>query len=304
MTRENITMKKHQILRFCALSLGIILFCAQLAYAQSRSIPVAVPTTSSQTVLQQLATANVVYLGETHANPDAHLAELQIIEELHRQNPNLAIAMEMFQRPFQVYLNRYLGNDLMEMRLRELTQYKERWGYPWEYYAPFLRFAKANRLPVLAIDIPTEISRKVARRGLESLSRFERQYVAPLSEIQTDNAAYRQLMLEIFNRTPSTRRRTNDFERYFQSQLAQNETMAETIAKFLQDNADFQVVVITDRNRILYGYGIPSGVAKRLGSANLVQRTVSIDPPPDIEITADRPIADFIWRTSQTENRG
>ena len=254
--------------------------------------------------MQQLARANVVYLGENHANQEDHLAQLQIIQQLHRQNPNLAIAMEMFQRPFQVYLDRYLGNDLMEMRLRELTQYRRRWGYPWEYYAPILRFAKANRLPVLAIDTLAEISNQVARRGLESLSPFEQQYIPPFSDIRTDNLEYRQFLSQIYDRTPSNRRQTNNFDRYFQAQVVRNETMADAIAKFLKANPDFQIVVITGQSPIVYRYGIPSCVARRLGGANLIQSTVLINPPPDLQITSDRPISDFIWITREVANRG
>ncbi len=290
-------MRKRQIARLCALSLGIILFCTQMASAQRVSSPRQLPTYSPQTVLQQLTQANVVYLGETHNNPQDHLIQLQIIEELHRQNPNIAIAMEMFQRPFQFQLDRYIANDLTERQLQDRTDYKDRWGYPWEYYAPILRFAKANRLPVLAMNTPTEITRKVARSGLESLSQSEQQYIPPLSEIRTDNPAYRQLMLDIYQQMHQGVGGSNSFERFFQAQVLWDETMAEVIAKFLRTNPDFQVVAIVGQGHIIYGHGIPTRVARRLGSANLVQRTVLLNPSPNDQYKADRSAADFIWRS-------
>lgn len=301
MTVENIiAMRKRQFVRLCVLSLGIILFCTQLVSAQRPSSPTVVPIYSPQSVLQQLTRANVVYLGEAHGSPEDHLAQQQIIEQLHRQNPNLAIAMEMFQRPYQFYIDRYLANDLIEPRLRELTRYRETWDYPWEYYAPILRFAKANRLPVLAINAPTEITSKVARGGLESLSRLEQQYyIPPLSDIRTNSVDYRQLMAQIYQRNQPNRRVSNNFERYFQAQVLWNETMGEVIAKFLQANPDFQVVVLVGHDRIIYGYGIPSTVERRIGSRNLVQKTVLINPSSETAIKADKPVADFIWRTRQ-----
>ncbi|MFB2918594.1 ChaN family lipoprotein [Aerosakkonema funiforme] len=291
-------MRKCQFVSLCALSLGIILFCTQLVNAQRVLPPRQLPTYTSQTVLSQLAQANVVYLGETHDNPEDHIIQLQIIEELHRQNPNIAIAMEMFQRPFQFELDRYIGNELTEVRLRERTDYENRWGFPWEYYAPILRFAKANRLPVLALNTPTEITRKVARRGLESLSREEQQYIPPLSEIRTDNAAYRVLMLQIYEQMHQGSGSSSSFERFFQAQVLWDETMAEVIAQFLQRNPDFQVVTLVGQGHVVYGYGIPSRVARRLGSANLVQRVVLLNPPDSSQFKADKSIADFIWRTT------
>ena len=54
--------------------------------------------TTFSDALKELAKANVVYLGETHDNPEDHKIQLQIIQELQRRNPKkIAIAMEMFQ---------------------------------------------------------------------------------------------------------------------------------------------------------------------------------------------------------------
>ncbi|HEY9853012.1 MAG TPA: ChaN family lipoprotein [Leptolyngbyaceae cyanobacterium] len=294
-------MKKHRFIRLFALFVGIVLFCSQWVHAQRVPIPVQPISYNSQAVIDQLARANVVYLGETHNKAEDHLAQLQIIEELHRRNPNIAIGMEMFQRPFQFYIDRFLANDMMEPILRERTQYNKRWGFPWEYYAPILRFAKANRLPVLALNAPTEIIRKVARSGLESLSSTEQQfYIPPLSDIRTDNQAYRQLMQEIYQQSHQGLGKSNNFERFFQAQVVWDETMADVIAKYLKDNPDFQVVVLAGQGHIVYGHGIPSRVARRLGDANIVQRTVLLNPPAEMQSTNNSPIAvaDFVWRTT------
>ena len=298
----NIAMKKRQFICLCCSALAIILVFTHRINAQTASSPVQLSTSISPAVVQQLAQANVIYLGETHDSPQDHLVQLQIIEELHRRNPNIAIAMEMFQRQYQFYIDRYLANDLTEVRLQEATKYKERWGYPWEYYAPILRFAKANRLPVLALNAPSEIVRKVARNGLESLSQIEQQYyIPPISDIRTDNVAYRELMQEIYAGMHQQHGRSNNFERFFQAQVLWDETMAEVIAKFVQANPDFQVIVLAGQGHIIYGYGIPSRVARRLGESNLVQRTVLLNPPSNITSKTDTPIADFIWKTTLTD---
>ena len=62
-----------------------------------------------------------------------------------------------------------------------LADYQRRWGYDWELYAPILRFARAERIPVLALNTPSEVTRKVARTGLNQLSFAERQWIPPIS---------------------------------------------------------------------------------------------------------------------------
>jgi uncharacterized iron-regulated protein len=102
-----------------------------------------------------------VYLGETHDSPEDHQAQLEILQALYREKlknakdataPRLVIAMEMFQRPYQNILDQYIAGKITEEQLIEQSEYEERWGFPWEYYAPILRFARAHQLPRLSLE--------------------------------------------------------------------------------------------------------------------------------------------------------
>ncbi len=294
-----------------ALSLGIVLLCSPV-YAQIKNFGSQVRqeranrdvgglnssgfkkvVDSPKEILPQLARADVVYLGETHDNPKDHQTQLEIIQEL-RRNSKIAIAMEMFQRPYQGVLDSYLAGQLSEQELLEQSEYKQRWGFPWEYYAPILRFAQEKQLPVLALNTPTEVTRQVTREGLASLTPKQRSFIPPFSEIRTDNTEYRQMMLRIFKQHQHGSHGSADFERFFLAQVLWDETMAEKIAQFLQANPDYQVVVLVGQGHIVYGYGIPSRVARRMQDKHLVQRSVLLSPPEDVADTT-KPIADFVF---------
>lgn len=248
-------------------------------------------------VLQQLAQrSQVIYLGELHSRPEDHQAQLEIIRALHQQQPKLTIAMEMFQRPYQSVLDRYLKGEITEAQLVELSQYRRRWGYPWELYAPILRFAKDQGLPVLALNTPTEVTRKVGRQGLASLSVVDRRFIPPLSEIRTDDPPYRQRIRQVFDEIHQGKGNSDRFERFFQAQVLWDETMAERIAQSLKANPDRLVVVMTGQGHVLFGDGIPSRVARRMGSRPFSQSIILLNPTPDLP-KGERPIADYFWRT-------
>lgn len=292
---QNIPMKKRQITKLWAWSLSILLFCTLPADAQKISSPLQRRNYTSQEVLQQLAQTNVVYLGETHDRPEDHKAQLKIIQELYRHNRKIAIAMEMFQRPYQGVLDQYLAGKITEAQLVEQSQYKQRWAFPWEYYAPILRFAKENQLPVLALNTPAEVTRKVAKKGLESLTPAEREYIPPFDEIRTDNSEYRQMVREGYQEHQAAGHGSSaDFERFFTAQVLWDETMAQKIAQFLERHPDYQVVVLAGQAHIIYGYGIPSRVARRLGS-KIVQRSILLNHSQEDEFSTDKPIADYLW---------
>ena len=293
-------MKTTKLIQLCALSLSLFLLCSSAAKAEPTVSPGRTQTYTNQEILQQLLKARVVYLGETHDSLEDHQAQLKIIQEMQRQNPKIAIALEMFQRPFQSVLDGYLAGKLTEEQLVEQTEYDRRWRFPWEYYAPILRFAKQNQLPLLALNTPTEVTRKVATQGLESLTAEEKIHIPPIAEIRTDNAEYRQMLLEVFQQhQKAAQGNSTAFERFLQAQVLWDETMAEKIAEFVKANPDYQVVVLAGKGHIVCDYGIPSRVERRLGVGNVKARSVLFDLPADSLCSAKTPIADYIWKDAQ-----
>lgn len=290
-------MKQTKLIKLYALSLSLFLLYNSAVAAEPTASPQPQQTYTNQQILQQLVKAKVVYLGETHDSAEDHQAQLKIIREMHRQNRKIAIAMEMFQRPFQGAIDSYLAGKLTEEQLVDRTEYDRRWRFPWETYAPFLRFAKENQLPVLALNTPSEVTRKVATQGLESLRAEDKKYIPPVSEIRTDNAEYRQMLLEIYQQHQKAGQgNSTAFERFLQAQVLWDETMAEKIAEFVKANPDYQVVVLAGKGHIIYGYGIPSRVERRLGTGKVKVRSVLFSSPQNPALSADKRIADFVWQ--------
>lgn len=297
---HNICMKTTKLIKLCALSLSIFLLYSSVATAEPMANPQPQQSYTNQEILQQLVKARIVYLGETHDSVADHQAQLKIIQEMQRQNPKIAIAMEMFQRPFQSVLDGYLAGKLTEEQLVEQTEYNQRWRFSWESYAPILRFAKENKLPVIALNTPSEVTRKVASQGLESLTAEDKKHIPPISEIRTDNAEYRQLLLEVYQQhQKAAQGNSTAFERFLQAQVLWDETMAESIAQFVKANPDYQVVVLAGKGHIIYGYGIPSRVERRLGVGNVKVRSILFSSPTDTPLSVDKSIADFVWKHSQ-----
>ena len=269
----------------------LVLLCTlitQLPPGQSFS-----PSLTHAEIISELTKADIVYLGETHDRPADHEAQLAIITALHQHDPQVAIALEMFQRPYQPVLDQYLAGSINEAELREKTEYDTRWGFDWEYYAPILRFAKAHQLPLLALNTPTEVTRKVASQGLEALSSEDRRYIPPRSDIRLDNEDYRQMMQEAYQmHAHGGHGNSDNFERFFAAQVLWDETMAQAIAQFWQANSQYQVIVLAGRGHIIYGYGIPSRVARRL--TNVIGRLVLLGSPQDSESRQPSP-ADYFW---------
>jgi uncharacterized iron-regulated protein len=191
---------------------------------------------------------------------DHHLTQLEIIRHLHGQNPNLAIGMEAFQQPFQWALDDYISGTMDEQDMLSTTEYFQRWRMDYRLYAPILRYARKHGLPVVALNLPVELTREVGRHGMDAISPEARARLP--AEIDRSDAAYEQRLRKIFAHHPNDD--GQPFEHFLEVQLLWDEGMAERAAKFLEANPDHRLVLLAGNGHVAWGSGIPRRLTRRM----------------------------------------
>jgi len=210
-------------------------------------------------IIPGLADKRVVFVGETHTRYEHHLIQLEIIQRLHAIDPELAIGLEFFQQPFQEYLDRYVAGELSEQELLQGTEYYRRWRYDYRLYAPILRYAREHKLPLVALNLPMEVTRKAGRLGLDKLSAEERKYVP--RTIDYSDRDYEQRIREIFDQHPGS---GQGFANFLLVQLLWDEGMAERAASWLIAHPDYRMVILAGSGHLAFGSGIPQRLTRRL----------------------------------------
>jgi len=228
---------------------------------------------STPGITRGLEGQKVVYLGEKHDQEGIHQAQLKIIQELSRRE-KLAVGMEMFQRPFQDVLNSYLAGKISEREFLKNSQYFKRWAFNYQFYRPIVEYCKANSIPIVALNLPTEISKKIARKGISGLSEEERKALP--DKLDFTNELYKRYLKGIYAGHNSSE--IDNFEYFFQAQVAWDETMAQSITDYLTDHPAYHMVILVGGGHIEYGYGIPSRVKRRLPEVSQVKALFNNDP--------------------------
>jgi uncharacterized iron-regulated protein len=264
--------------KFPALIYVTGIFLAGFLFAQDPHslITTAEPVTANTPNMGQIQQNDVIYLGENHDSPAIHQQQLEIITQLQHsladREKKLAIALEMFQRPFQPILDSYLAGTITEDQLREQTEYDTRWGFDWELYVPILRFAKDRQIPLIALNTPAEITQKVAVSGINSLQGKDWHYIPALKDIKLDNREYRQRTNKIYQQHVNKGQgNSTDADNFFAAQVLWDETMAEAIALHYQNYPHTQIIVLVGKVHIMYDYAIPDRVDRRISNPNFTQ---------------------------------
>ncbi|MGQ9660425.1 MAG: ChaN family lipoprotein [Thermochromatium sp.] len=215
--------------------------------------------TDMETLIARLADRRVIFVGEQHDRYEDHLAQAALIEGLLARGRRLAIGLEMFQQPYQSALDDYVAGAIDEAELLRRTQYFDRWRFDYRLYRPILRLARAHRIPLIALNLESELTRQVGDGGIASLSEVDR---ARLPEIDRSDAAYRARLKAVFDQHPPDQR--PHFEHFLEVQLLWDEGMAERAARYLTAHPEVTLVVISGSGHLEYGQGIPQRLARRL----------------------------------------
>jgi uncharacterized iron-regulated protein len=232
-------------------------------------------------VVEGVANKKIIYVGEMHDVFAHHAVQLDIIAGIYQRNRNIAIGMEMFQRPFQKTLDDFVLGVIDEREFLEKSEYFKRWGFDYNLYKPILDFARSRRIPVVALNLDREIVREVSEEGLDSLGRKERSKIPP--DMDFSDRDYRERIEKTFLLHKGSEDKNTDF--FYQAQILWDETMARSIDEFLGDNPQNQLVVLAGQGHLAFGSGIPKRTYRRNGFDYAIIM---------IDANVEKGIADFV----------
>lgn len=244
-----------------------------------------------------LAKARVVYVGETHNHPEHHEVQLAVLEALYEKNHEIAIAFEMFPRPCQKAIDRYVkGETDVSTFLRE-SRYAQVWGYDFDFYRPLLDFAREHGLDAIALNAPQEVARKVSKEGLASLTDRERAGVA--AEVDLDDERHRKRVLDALQSAHPIKDEAQ-LQRYYEGMVLWDETMAESVARYMDERGsdEVQVIVYAGCGHVEDRNGIPGRVHRRNDLPFLTVLPTEVEDPAKIESKdVSKRRGDFVWFT-------
>ena len=242
---------------------ALLLLCLQPAAHATPTMTILDTRTGkavTQTVLlDRLAAADVVFVGEQHTDPAAHAFELQMLTALHtRVGKRLTLGMEMFERDVQPTLDDYTQGKITEAAFLKASR-------PWSNYAadyrPLTEFARAHSVPVLASNVPQPLATAVGRRGLSALAEFPAGQYAENVQTPHDGAFQRfQAVMQDMGGHGSMTMDAVTISRFYDAQCLRDATMADSITKRQQAAPNTLLLHINGQFHSDYGDGIPRRV--------------------------------------------
>jgi uncharacterized iron-regulated protein len=187
--------------------------------------------------LPRLAGAALVLVGESHGTAAHHGAQLAVIRALHESGDAVCVGLEMFQRREQSVLDRWVGGGMSEGEME--AAFLRNWGVEWPAYREVFLYCRDRGIPMAGLNVPREITRKVARQGFGALTPEEIGLLPPIA--CSVDPAY-EAFLRGFTGSDGHQ---GAFERFCEAQLVWDAGMAAHALDFLRTRPQATMVVMT-----------------------------------------------------------
>ncbi len=253
--------------------------------ATGAELPVALLRTPGQErvsideAADELADADVVFLGEQHDSAEGHAVQLALTKAIAERRGRIILSMEMLERDSQRLIDMYLDGEIDQAEFRATARL---WPNYEEHYEPAVEFAREGGHDVVASNVYRPIASRVARQGLDSAMGE----VWAAASVDVSPGEYRDRFDEVMSGHGGMDAEVMD--RFFAAQCIKDDTMAESIARRIACDPGTPPVVIHWNGRFHSDYGL--GTVERLRSRQPDLNIAVVSMLTDVQLS--RPLAE------------
>jgi uncharacterized iron-regulated protein len=205
--------------------------------------------------ISELKKNRIILVGEHHTNLNHHYGQLNVIQTLAEAGVRVAIGLEMFRNDNQQALDQWVAGKISVEDFKAV--YYNNWTYPWSAYQMIFEYAQKEKIPMIGLNVPREITRQVSREGFSSLSDEQRGKLADVS-CRVDKE-YMDYIKQAFGGHGHGKM---NFTYFCEAQMVWDSAMAVHTLEYLKKNPDAVVVLLAGAGHVQKG-AVPRQISIR-----------------------------------------
>ena len=270
------------------LGLAVVLFSALAAAHKSQEVHIYDINREREFAISEVLPAlkqnRILLVGEHHNNKRHHQAQINVVRLLKESGVQVAIGLEMFRSDSQEALDKWVAGKISKTDFEAV--FYDNWGYSWENYRVIFDYAREQKITLIGLNVPRDITRQVSRQGFQSLNKEQK---GKLSNIACRvDKEYMDYIKKAFG---GHGHGNINFTYFCEAQLVWDTVMAINALDYLNKNPKALIVLLTGTGHAQKN-AIPRQIRKRSEVAHAVilpEVKGIIDPE-----TVDQSDADYI----------
>jgi uncharacterized iron-regulated protein len=238
--------------------------------------------------------ADLVLVGERHGNPEDHQLQAWVLEVMCDRDAAMVVGVEWLETSAQLYCDQLSEGLISTVEFAKRVNWAQKWGHSFKLYEPIFRAVQRRKIKLLALNAPLRVVRKIARKGINSLTKAERANFP--GQMRLKDPPYLEQVSAAFKGHGVKGERAK--QNFVAAQIARDEAMAEGLARAiaLGNGKIRQAIVFAGRGHMEFGLGLPPRLAWRLPGVKML----TIVPISDFEAAELRkngkyPKDDQVW---------
>lgn len=224
--------KKYFMKNFLALFIIITSFSVKSQKVAYKIFEKGGKESSYEALYNSSVNQDIVMFGELHDDAIVHWLQYELTADLHKKSGrNLVLGAEMFEADNQTILDEYLQGKINE---RNFLDDARLWSNYKTDYQALVEFAKNNKLPFIATNIPRRYAAMVNSGGFEALDKLSNQakqwMVSLPPKYDSELSSYKK-MLEMMGSPSGGAMQGRNMENFPKAQAIKDATMAHFILK-------------------------------------------------------------------------
>ncbi len=195
-----------------------------------------------------------IFVGEVHDIIEHHQDELAVIRAFHESDTPVAVGLEMFRTNSQKVLDSWVQGRLPLDDF--LTAYYDNWREPWPLYRDIFVYAREHEIPLVGLNVPDELAKKVAREGCASLTPQERKQLPPGITCSVDSTYMKFIRRAYAGHTVHGQH----FMNFCEAQMVWDKSMAWRLIRYAEQKPKTPVVVLAG-----VGHAWKRGIPEQVG---------------------------------------
>lgn len=189
-------------------------------------------------LINEISKSQIVFIGEQHSEFSHHKFQASVIEGLKNLGIKVVIGLEMFKEKDQKILDAWVDGKIDDLTF--IKSFYDNWGSNWKLYKDIFLLAREKKIPLVGLNVPKEITKKVGEYGFQSLTKEELKNLPPNVTCEIDKK-YFDLLRLIFQHKM---KKEEAFYNFCEAQVLWDQAMAFYIDRYLKsDNNSIMVVL-------------------------------------------------------------
>ena len=272
-------------------------------------------TISFNTLIDEIADHDIIYLSEKHDNPMHHAIQHRIIKTMIEKGKKPIIGFEFFSMENTPLLLNFADSgkadhsqkieSAMEKQMRRKLGWDSQSDTMWGYYYDLLKLARDNGLLISGLDLSTSQKRRITRKGMAGVTDIEKKLIF---STHLTNEAYKTHMKAIFKEVHCGMGNEKMTSRLYDAWIARNDKMALSITQL--KNTKNPIVVIIGNGHTEFKLGVmdrvkaldPDLSQTNIGITEIAQNPSGLKDylhPLDVQGYEPVPASDWLWFTQR-----